>query len=110
MVKVLTDLEKLTGIKTSIINKLSSCVEYVIVDNITESMLSYEENTQTELDLGFGILTIVIIDDTIRYLFKPSNKLENGIINAVNNNENILENKLKDSINSHIYKSYKDMF
>ena len=110
MIKTLEDLAKLTTIKTSTLEKISSCLEYIVVDNVSEEKMLSTDDAFMDLDIGIGILTISIVDDSINYYFKPSSTLEKGLINAINNNENILENKLTNSINSHIYKVYKDMF
>lgn len=110
MIKTLDDLAKLTRIKNSTLEKIFLCLEYIIVDNVSEVKILSISDSFINLDIGIGVLTIAIVDDNINYYFKPSSTLEKGLINAINNNENILENKLTSSINSHIYKVYKDMF
>lgn len=110
MIRTLTDLEKLTQIKATTLEKLVSCLEYIIVDNVSEKNMLATNDSIINLDIGIGVLTIAVVDDNVKYYFKPSSSLEKGLINAINNNENILETKLTNSINSHIYKVYKDMF
>lgn len=107
MINVINDLEQLTGIKTSILNKIISCLEYTIIDNAIEE--TYNDNELLQYNLGLGILSIEVIDDSLHYSFKPSKSFEDELINAINNKTNILELKLAESIDTHIYKTYKDM-
>ena len=107
MIYILDDVEKLTNVKTSVLSKIMGCLNFAIVDNIIEEI--YKGNDYVEIDIGIGVLSIVVSDDEVRYVFKPSSSLENGVIHAINDNENILEEKLSSGINNHVYKTYKDM-
>lgn len=107
MINVINDLEQLTGIKTNILNKIMACTEYAMIDNIIEQ--TYQDKDLIEYDLNFGTLTIETIDDSLHYYFKPSKSFENSLISAINDRKNILELQLGDSIDKHIYRTYKDM-
>lgn len=107
MNKVIDDLEKLTNVKNSTLMNMLSCINYIILDDVIEQ--TSIGNDVIELDVGIGVLSIYLIDDTLEYSFKPSQKLENGLIKAINEKENPLEEKLAESINKNIYKVYKDM-
>ena len=107
MIYILDDVEKLTGVKASVLAKIITCINYAIIDNIFEEI--YSGKDCVEIDIGVGILSIFIADDEVHYSFRPTQELETGIIRAVNDKENALEEKLSSSINSHVYKTYKDM-
>lgn len=107
MIKLTEDLEKLTGVRNSVLNNLNSCAEYSIIDNILEAKQAGEE--QVDFDIGYGIVSFYFIDDTIQYDFKPTKKFETLLIESINSNNNPLEIQLLESINRNIYKTYKDM-
>lgn len=108
-IKLIDDIEKLTGIKNSTLQKISQCIEYALIDHLIEYKYNYTDDI-ISFDIGIGVLSLEIIDDEIHYGFKPSKKFEANIVKAINDGDNLLETKLIESINKHIYKTYKDMF
>ena len=86
MINIINDLEKLTNVKSSVLQKLVSCVDYIIADNMIEQ--TYNGKHTIKYDLGIGVLSIEIIDDCLHYNFKPSSTLENNLISAINDKEN----------------------
>ena len=107
MINILNDCEKLTNVKQNTLSKLCTCANYSIVDNVKEQY--WLDNNIVDLDIGIGVLTIEIIDDSIKYHFRPSKELETGLVDSINDNFNPLEEKLSKNIDRYIYKSYKDM-
>lgn len=108
-IQLINDVEKLTGVKISTLQKITQCVEYALIDHLIEHKYNYNDNV-ISFDIGVGILSLEIVDDEIHYGFKPTKKFESNIIKAVNNGDNLLETKLVEGIDKHIYKTYKDMF
>lgn len=108
MIDVISDLEKLTQVPQKILKRLISCLSYAMIDNVIEE--NYRGKNLFEFDIGIGSVSIEVKDDSLYYSFKPSSSLETALINAINDNTNTLELKLSDSIDKHIYKTYKEMF
>lgn len=107
MRNIIEDLEKLTNVKESILRRILSCMEYCIADSAIEE--TYDGKNIIKCDIGIGKLSIEIIDDCLHYSFKPSPSLETSLISAINDKENVLEEKLSANIDRYIYKTYKDM-
>lgn len=107
MINIMEDVKNLTNVKVNVLNKLALCMNYAIADNVIEQIYNGED--LFEFNIGVGTLSIQMIDDCLHYDFKPSPVLENSLISAINDKKNILENQLSDSIDKHIYKTYKDM-
>lgn len=105
---IITDLEKITALSSSSISSLFSKIEDIICHDVYENKLSYEE--VCNIDIGIGYLQIYIDSENIKYRFSPSSSLEKKIINAVNNNNDILITNIEESLRSKIINNYKDLF
>lgn len=107
VVDVLQDVQQLTGVKKSVLSKIASAYNFAIIDNVLERNLNDENNIK--LDIGIGNLILSISDEELSYFFEPSKHLESGLISAIIDRRNPLEEQLVNNINKHIYKTYKDM-
>lgn len=101
------DLSTLTTIKDSTLSKLTKEINYCITDAVCKSI--YNEETETNIDIGIGTLTIRFDNNQVRYRFVPSKELEASIASAIIEEKNVLvtalETSLVDKLNN-IYKSF----
>ncbi len=107
MINLINDVATVSNIKPIVVQGLMNNMGYTLIDNLIEQ--SYDDETVVEFNIGIGTLSLKIDDDEVKYIFKPSKQLESGIVAAINENENILEENIYESIDRHIYKTYKDM-
>lgn len=103
---VIEDVSSLTTIpKTSLIS-LSDKAIYSICDCVEEAVL--ENDSIVEVDIGVGTLKIGIEDETVKYRFIPSAKLEDGVTDTIVNHKNPLVCKIEENLVKKILKTYKD--
>lgn len=107
-VDVREDLSKLTTINQLSINRLFDKVAWIASDAVEQAELAGDTNV--ELDLGFGILEILIEDNCIKYKFKPSKNLEEALIDTIINGKNQLTFTIENTLVGKITNLYKDMF
>lgn len=105
---LLEDVAKLSSVKSSLLRKFVRIANYCISDYILESKLSDED--LTEIDLGIGKLKLLIVDETLEYKFIPSAKLEKMIIDAYQNEECELSEKIEDGLEFRLLSAYKELF
>ena len=107
MYSLIEDLSLLTTIPIPNITKLLGTKSiYCICSDVEETSL---ENKQiTEIDIGIGILTIFVNDDSIQYRFTPSKKLENSVKKTVLNKHNPLIEKAEQTLTQRVVNAYKD--
>lgn len=105
MTDIVKDVSTITTIPYDTLNKLNDKVLWSICNSIYESKLNNEEFY--ELDLGFGTLIIADQDESIRYKFIPSAKLEKSVISVIKDNKNPLQNNLENSLKNKIINTYK---
>ena len=101
------DLSTLTTINETIFSKLENKIEWCINDAVESSILN--RDTNTNIDLGFGTLTIVV-GDSIKYKFTPSQSLEKSLTNTIINEGNDLKLNLENSLVSKLQNVYKNFF
>lgn len=104
MFNLINDLSAVTTMKESSLNKLSDTARMCIAHCVKESLLNLEDCT--EIDVGIGLLTILIIDDDIKFVFTPSKKLEKSISNSINGSDE-LEHEMENSIKIKIQEAFK---
>ncbi len=102
------DLSLLTTINESTFTKLSSKIEWCINDCVAKAAANNED--QAEIDLGFGTLIISISNSEIKYKFKPSQKLERSVANAVMTERNDLNLNIENALVSKLTNVYKSFF
>lgn len=86
--------------------KLVTMQDWCISDIIRE-MIDNKENEET-IFIGIGTIKITIDEDGVRYKFKPSQELEDNIINTLNGEKSVLEEALVESVKKKLLNIYKD--
>lgn len=106
--KLLTDISKLTNIKYSIFSKLKEISEECICDYVLEAKL--RDDDLIEIDIGFGKLSMLVLEDGIEYMFKPSLSLEKSISNVIFSDEKVLVKKVEEGLSNRLISTYKELF
>lgn len=88
------------------LTKLCTIQDWCISDIIRE-MIDNKENEET-IFIGIGTIKIIIDEDGVRYKFKPSQELEDNIINTLNGEKSVLEEALVESVKKKLLNIYKD--
>ena len=105
MLNLAKDLSLISSSDKKIFDKISRNIEFCICNYLEDAALNNED--QLEIDLGFGILKIIILEDTVKYLFTPSNTLESGIINTLENGQNNLTTALDSTLVNRLNRLYE---
>lgn len=108
MREVIEDLSVITTIPKNSLKRLIEKSKFIICHDIKETLI--EKKTDTVIDIGIGVLTIHIEDDTIKYRFEPAPSFEDAIIHTVETGENPLTYELESSLVTRITKAQKDLF
>lgn len=101
------DLATITNSNKDIFNKLVKNSNFLICNYLEDTTLN-NENLCT-IDIGIGILKIVIEEDTVRYSFIPSKELETEIINTLENNQSYLTSVISSKLTSQLNKLYDNL-
>ena len=104
---LLKDVSSLTNINDKIIDKLSNVSKLCICDYINE--LDIIDEDVLNIDIGIGIISMLIVDDEIQYSFSPSESLEKTMIKTIEDKESPLINKLEVNLEKKINSTYKDI-
>ena len=106
-VDLVSDISLLTSVpyKTlkNLCDKGNECICHSVLENVNEC------NAETIIDISIGQLIIVVDNGEIHYKFKPSPKLENMLVNTLNNNEDPLVTDIEQNLVSRILNTYKDL-
>ncbi len=101
------DLATITNSNKDIFNKLVKNSNFLICNYLEDTTLN-NENLCT-IDIGIGVLKIVIEEDTVRYSFIPSKELETEIINTLENNQSYLTSVISSKLTSQLNKLYDNL-
>lgn len=104
---LLKDVSSLTNINDKIISKLADISKLCICDYINE--LDIIDEDVLNVDIGIGIISMLIVDDEIQYSFSPSTILEEALIKTIEDKESPLINKLEVNLEKKINSTYKDI-
>ncbi len=107
MNNVIEDISTLTTIKSDYLNSLVKKSEWCICSYVEETLLKKENITK--IDIGIGYLSILIEDNTIKYKFIPSEKLEDAIRKTIIDDKNPLKLKLEKVLVDKITNVYKEL-
>lgn len=107
-IDVKNSLSTLTTVNELAINRLFDKITWIISDAVEQAELSGEDNI--ELDLGFGIIKILLNDDSIKYKFIPSKLTETTIVDTIVNGKNQLTLEIEKNLVSKLSNLYKEMF
>lgn len=106
MNNIIDDLALLTNIPKSFLHKLSSNCTKIIAHAVFEEI--QVKNTIVKLDIGIGILCILISKDEIQYKFIPSKELEKCVSNTIDLNKDLLTIEIEDNLKNKILNTYKE--
>ena len=101
------DLATITNSNKDIFNKLVKNSNFLICNYLEDTTLN-NENLCT-IDIGIGVLKIVIEEDTVRYSFIPSKELETEIINTLENNQSYLTSIVNSKLIGQLNKLYDNL-
>ena len=106
-VDLVSDISLLTSVPYKTLNNLcdkgAECICHSLLENINDSV------RETSIDIGIGQLTVVVCDDEIHYIFKPSTKLEEMLIDTIVNKNDPLVKDIEQSLVARILNTYKDL-
>ena len=102
-----SNLSTLSTISESSLSKVIDEIIWCICDSIENTTI--DEDTTTEVDIGFGSLLINIVDNQIKYKFIPSKKFEQAILSTIIEGNNQLVNNLENSLTEKMLTIYKDL-
>lgn len=105
---LLADVSTLTTLGMPIINKIANAEQCCICDYVQEVIM--EDEDLLEIDLGYGILSILVLDNEIKYSFKPSAKLEKSLVDIMNGGESPVFTQLSTKLLKRLETAYKDIF
>lgn len=100
------DLSVLTTIPLPAINKLADKSVFCICNDVEETALDGEN--LTAIDLGIGILQILVEGNDLKYRFLPSKNLEANIKNTLINKKNPLTAAAEESLVKKVLNVYKN--
>lgn len=104
---LLKDLSSLTLIKDKLFDKLTSTSELCIGDYINELDLVGED--VLHINVGIGVISMLVIDDEIQYAFKPSTALENTIVHTIENKQSPLVAAAEVNLDNKITSTFKEL-
>lgn len=107
-VDIKEDLSILTTINKNIFSKLEEKIIWCICDCVEKSIMN-GDNT-AEIDFGYGVLSILIDDNSIKYKFKPNKSLEGAISNTVVHERNSLTVNVEKALINKLTSVYKNFF
>ena len=103
----MSDVSKLSNIPLATLFRIQDLEKILIAQYISESILIGQETT--EIDTGLGKLLIRVSDSEIKYKFIPSKMLDQQLVNTVNAKTSPLIDKLENSVQEKIMRTYKEM-
>lgn len=106
--KLLEDLSILSGVAITNLDKLTSLEEDIIGHAVLEAVTN--KDPIAEIDIGIGVLYILISDDEIKYKFIPSSKVQNSVKLAVDKRQSKLTQRVDETLARRIMHTYKDLF
>lgn len=107
MNKITKDLSILTTIPEKNLDRLVDLSKECIYDAIEESRL--KEESICEIDLGIGILYILLSKETTKYKFIPSEDLEININKVIRKDTSPMTKFVETTIVDKIINTYKDL-
>lgn len=106
-IDLISDISLLTSVPyftlTNMCEKGNECICHSLLESVNEG------NIKTIIDIGIGQISIILDNDELHYQFKPSNKLENMLVDTLSNNNDPLITDIEKSLVSRILNVYKDL-
>ena len=107
MTDSIKDLSILTTIPKSVLDKLTTELQYVICHSIEESSLQSENITK--IDIGIGTLLISVEDEGVRYKFIPSSSLEQTVKWTILNHKSPIIHQVEEALKDKVMNVYKEL-
>lgn len=104
---LLKDVSNITRLRNSVMNTITDISKYCICDYIDNLKINDED--VAEIDIGIGVLFIEVLDDEVKYQFKPSSSLEKNIVNTIVDENNPLVQAAETNLEKRIYNTYKGL-
>lgn len=105
---LIKDISTITTIPADALEKLVTKGEWCICDYVEDTILG-KDSKVVEINIGLGVISIVIDSDRLIYRFIPSEKLEESVINTVKNETNPLKKSIEKSLVNKITNVYKEL-
>lgn len=103
-----TDLGILSGVAVTNLDKLALLSNDIISHAVLEAKLNNEP--VAEIDLGIGILYILISEEELKYKFIPSTTLQFAVKQTLTKNKSRLTETVDATLSRRIMNTYKDLF
>ena len=107
MESIVNNLSTITTIPVNSLQKLKEKEIFLICNAMEEAMLQNE--SFVELNIWIGVLSRAIENNSIKYKFVPSTKLEKNLVSTIKDKHNPLTVAFEESLADKIMKTYKDM-
>lgn len=105
---LLRDISALTSVSLKTINKMEYLAELCICDYLNELDMQANDDI-VNINVGFGTVSMLIVDDSIQYQFTPSYSLEQKMINAIENKCTPLSDAAETNLENKLLATYKDL-
>lgn len=107
MVNLNEDVSKLTTISEATLNQLDQRKVWCIAEAVTETALS--EKSSIDLNIGIGVLSLLVEDNQVKYKFKPSTNLDEAIKGCLIHKQNALSINLDKALVDKLTNIYKNL-
>ena len=101
------ELSELMCVPLAVLQRLNTNLLTVIGSHIYTSKL--EDDNCLSLDIGIGQLNILVLGDSVKYKFIPSNKLEKVVKDVIVSNVDPLEKCAEEELSERILTLYKGL-
>ena len=105
---LLRDISALTSVSLKTINKMEHLAELCICDYLNELDMQANDDI-VNINIGFGTVSMLIIDDSIQYQFVPSYSLEQKMISTIENKCTPLIDTAETNLENKLLTTYKDL-
>lgn len=108
MEHLVNDLSTLTNVTKQWYNKVLGVAEQVLCDYV-DTMMNDKKNDVVQVDIGLGIISILVQNNELKYSFTPSESLNKSIIEMLETGENPLIKATETNLEGKILKAYKEL-
>jgi hypothetical protein len=105
---LLKDVSALTSVSLKTINKMEHVAELCICDYLNELDMQANDDI-VSINVGFGTISMLVIDDSIQYQFVPSYSLEQKMIDTIENKATPLTSAAETNLENKLLATYKDL-
>lgn len=108
MRNLIEDISTLTTIGKYNLDQLVAKSVAIVSHNVEESLRDRKDITS--IDIGLGVLHIQHKENSIKYKFIPSKKLDDAVFNTYKTRESALTLEIDKALGERINNTYKDLF